>query len=243
MTKPVCLVTGVGGGTGIAIVKKFAREGYRVAMLARNEAYLKSIEKEVEESKAYACDVADLSNLVEKIHQVISEMGLPKVVVHNAVRGGFSRFMDADPEDLEKNFRVNATSLLYIARELAPKMIEAGGGAIMVTGNTSSLRGVPTYSVFAATKSAQRVLSQSLARDLGPKGIHVGYITIDAAIDSPWTSNDRPDWLEPPEDWPHPREDFFADTGAIADEVYHIAHQHKSTWSFDHIIRPYAEKW
>jgi NAD(P)-dependent dehydrogenase (short-subunit alcohol dehydrogenase family) len=99
-------------------------------------------------------------------------------------------------------------------------------------------------SVFAATKAAQRILAQSLARDLGPKGIHVGYVTIDAAIDAPWlTPEIRPDWLKLPKDWPHEREDFFANTDAIADEVYHIAHQHKTTWSFDHIIRPFAEKW
>lgn len=244
MSKPVCLITGVGGGTGGAIAKKFGRSGYRVAMLARTPAYIGELEQQIEGSKAYVSDVGDLDAFTATIDRVKTEMGTPEVAIHNAVRGGFSRFLDADPEDLEKNFRVNTTSLLYLARALAPDMIKAGKGAIVVTGNTSSLRGVPTYSVFAATKAAQRILAQSLARDLGPKGIHVGYVTIDAAIDAPWLTPDiRPDWLKIPEDWPYEREDFFADTGAIADEVYHIAHQHKTTWSFDHIIRPFAEKW
>ncbi len=79
-----------------------------------------------------------------------------------------------------------------------------------------------------------RILTQSLARDLGPKGVHVAYITIDAVIDTPWTRDrfhpDKP-------------EDFFSKPCAIADEVYHIAHQDRSTWSFDVVIRPYAEKW
>ncbi len=104
----------------------------------------------------------------------------------------------------------------------------------MVTGNTAALRGIPTYAAFAPTKAAQRILAQSLARDLGPKGIHVAYITIDAAIDTPWTrdvyNSDKPD-------------DFFSKPADIADEVFHVAHQPRSTWSFDVEIRPYGEKW
>jgi len=143
-------------------------------------------------------------------------------------------FLEADPKDLEKNFRVNTTSLLYLARELVPAMVEAGQGAIMVTGNTAALRGIPITAVFAPTKAAQRILSESLARELGPKGVHVAYITIDAVIDTPWTREpfhpDKPD-------------EFFSKPNAIADEVFHVAHQDRSAWSFDVIIRPYAEKW
>ena len=113
-------------------------------------------------------------------------------------------------------------------------MIDRGEGAIVVTGNTAALRGIPTYAAFAPTKAAQRILAQSLARDLGPKGVHVAYVTIDAAIDTPWSrgpSNaDKPD-------------DFFAKPVDIAAEVYHVAHQPRSTWSFDVEIRPFGEKW
>ena len=115
----------------------------------------------------------------------------------------------------------------------------------MVTGNTASHRGAPKYALFAPTKAAQRILCESLARDLGPKGIHVGYVTIDAAIDVTWlgSGSGRPSWLEPPADWPWPREDYFAKPSAIAEEVYHLAHQDRSTWAFDLVIRPFAEKW
>ena len=93
--------------------------------------------------------------------------------------------------------------VVELARTLAPAMIAAGHGAIMVTGNTSSLRGIPSYAVFAPTKAAQRIFAQSLARDLGPKGVHVAYITTDAAINAPWLGNDdqKPTWLKPPLDW------------------------------------------
>ena len=123
-------------------------------------------------------------------------------------------------------------------------MIERGEGAIMVTGNTSSFRGIPVRPAFAPTKAAQRILAQCLSKDLGPKRVHVGYITIDAAIDAPWLASARgARRIEPPADWQYERDDYFAHPDAIADEVYHIAHQHPSTWSFDHVIRPFAESW
>ncbi len=234
MAQPVCLITGVGAGTGAALARRFAAGGYRVAMLARNRDRLDALEKEIAEAKGYVCELADLDALLATVESVRTEMGAPSVLVHNAVSATFKTFLEADPEDLERNFRVNTTSLLYLARALAPAMVDAGHGSIMVTGNTAALRGVPAYAVFAPTKAAQRILAQSLARDLGPKGVHVAYITIDAAIDTPWTripfNPDKPD-------------DFFSKPEAIAEEVFHVAHQDRSTWSFDVELRPFGEKW
>ena len=234
MTKPVCLITGVGDGTGAALARRFAKGGYQVAMFARNRDRLARLEKEIADAKAYVCDTSDLEALVATVESVRAEMGVPSVLVHNAVSATFKTFLEADPEDLERNFRVNTTSLLYLARALAPDMVAAGHGAIMVTGNTAALRGIPKYAVFAPTKAAQRILAQSLARDLGPKGVHVAYITIDAAIDTPWTrdtfNRDKPD-------------DFFSNPADIADELFHVAHQARSTWSFDVEIRPFGEEW
>ena len=243
--KPVCLITGVGDATGAALARRFAAGGYRVAMLARSESRLRSLERDIPGSRAFPCDVGDLPALTQTVDIVRSDMGAPTVLIHNAVAHSFETFLDADPADLERNFRVNTTSLLYLARALAPDMIREGHGAIMVTGNTASHRGVPQYALFAPTKAAQRILAESLARDLGSKGIHVGYVTIDAAIDVTWLGDDvdRPPWLVPPADWPWPREDYFAKPDAIADEVFHLAHQDRSTWSFDLVIRPFAERW
>jgi len=234
MSKPTALITGVGEGTGAALVRRFSRGGYKVAMLARNQERLKLLEDEISDSKAYLCDVGNIDTLLNTVEAVRKDMGDPNVLIHNAVAATFESFLEADPKDLEKNFRVNTTSLLYLARELVPAMVEAGQGAIMVTGNTASLRGIPITAVFAPTKAAQRILSESLARELGPKGVHVAYITIDAAIDTPWTR-------EPFH--PDKSDEFFSKPHAIADEVFHVAHQDRSAWSFDVIIRPYAEKW
>lgn len=242
----VCLVTGVGDATGAAIARRFAREGYRVAMLARNRERLARLEREIALATAFPCDVSDLDRLEAVVDQVRGTMGKPSVVVHNAVSETFATFLDGDPAALERNFRVNTTALLHLARACAPDMIAAGEGAIVVTGNTASLRGKPNYALFAPTKAAQRVLAEALARDLGPKRVHVGYLMIDAVIDAAWLGNDgrtRPPWAEPPAGWPFTRDEYFAQPDAIADEVFHIAHQHPSAWTFDYTIRPFAERW
>lgn len=231
---PVCIITGAGEGTGGATARRFAAGGYRVAMLARTEERLKRMEAEIDGAKGYPCDVSDLEHMSKTITQVTRDLGAPRVAVHNAVMGGFDPVLEADPYTFEKLFRINTTALMVLTQGVAPAMIEAGEGAIIVTGNTSAWRGKPRFATFAPTKAAQRILAQAMARDLGPKGVHVAYITIDAAIDTPWTrprlAPDKPD-------------DFFCKPAAIADEIYHVAHQDKSAWSFDVELRPFHENW
>ncbi len=236
MTMPVCLVTGVGPdlGTGAEIARRFANDGYRVAMLARNTDNLKSLEQKIDNTRAYTCDVSDLAGLVETIGRVKSEMGAPAVVVHNAVHAARGSILDLDPDELENCFRVNTTALLYLARETVPDMLSAGHGAIMVTGNTAATRGKTNWGFFASSKAAQRILAESIAREFGPRGIHVAYFVIDASIDSPRT---RP-MLAPDKD-----DDFFAKPCAIAEEIYRVAHQHRSAWSFNVEVRPFGEIW
>lgn len=244
--KPVCLITGVGDATGSALVERFHHGGYAVAMVARNRARLDRLAQEHADVHAYPCDVADLTALRNTVAQVQENLGTVRVLLHNAVAHTFGTFLEADPLALEHNFRVNTTALLYLARQVAPGMIEAQQGSIVATGNTASYRGVPNYALFAPTKAAQRILCESLARELGPKRVHVAYVSVDAPIDVTWlgaTDQERPPWLVPPDDWPFAREDFFAHPDAIADEVFHVSHQHHTVWSFDTVVRPFAERW
>jgi NAD(P)-dependent dehydrogenase (short-subunit alcohol dehydrogenase family) len=231
---PVALITGVGPGTGAAMARRFARGGYSVAMLARSRERLEMLEREIEHSRGYACDVADEAQLDATIERVRADLGAPKVLIHNAVGGAFATFLEVDPGVLNQNFQINTMALLYLARRLAPAMIEAGEGAIVVTGNTSALRGKPMFAGFAPTKAAQRVLAEAIARDLGPKGVHVAYVVIDAVIDVEWT---RAMLSKPPGD------EFFIRPSAIAEEVWHVAHQERCAWSFNVEIRPFAEPW
>ena len=234
MKNPVCLITGAGDGTGAAIARRFTAGGYRVAMLARTEARLRDLEKELAGSRGYICDVSDLDHLKSTIATVASELGEPRVAIHNAVMGEFKALLEADPVAFERMFRVNATALLVLAQSVVPGMVTAGEGAVIVTGNTAAWRGKPAASMFAPTKAAQRILAESIARDFGPKGVHVAYVTIDAAIDTPWTRESI---------FPGKPDDFFCKPAAIAEEVYHVAHQDRSAWSFAVEVRPYHEKW
>ena len=233
MDERVCVVTGVGPGTGAALARRFAADGYRVAMLARDAARLEKLAAELAGSAAFPVDVADLDALRATLARVRAELGAPSVLLHNAVAGGFGTFETVKPEALEHRFRVNVTSLLVLAQELAPAMIEAGWGAIAVTGNTSARRGKAEFAGFAPTKAAQRILAESLARALGPKGVHVAYVVTDAVIDVPWTRKAMPDRPD----------DFFIQPSGIADAVHHVVHQERSAWTFELDLRPFGENW
>ncbi len=233
MTGKVCVVTGVGPGTGAGMARRFAEGGYKVAMIARNEDRLNEIATESDNLFAYPGSVREEDEVNELIARISKELGPVDVLLHNAVRGTRGTFLEIDPIDLEKNFKVNVMGYLYLARAVAPHMIEQGWGAIIATGNTAATRGKDFFAGFAGTKAAQRILGESMARDLGPKGVHVAYIMIDAAIDVPWTREafaDKPD-------------EFFTKPSAIADTVWHLAHQDKSAWTYDITVRPFGEHW
>jgi short-subunit dehydrogenase len=233
MSNPIAVVTGVGPGTGAAIVRRFAHGGYSVAMLARNRDRLIQLESEIANAHAYACDVTSEAQIDSTIAAIRTNLGMPKVLIHNAVGGAFGNFLSIDPQVLNQNFQVNTMALLYLARRLAPSMIDAGGGAIIASGNTSAIRGKANFAGFAPTKAAQRILAESMARELGPKGVHVAYVLIDAVIDLAWTRKR----------WPEAPDGFFIKPAAIAEEIWHVAHQDRSAWSFNVEIRPFGETW
>ena len=119
---------------------------------------------------AMYCDVSDEAAVNATVAQVKEEMGAPEILIHNAVGGAFGTFLEIEPQTLSDNFQVNTMGLLYLARAVAPDMIEAGKGVIISSGNTSALRGKPRFAGFAPTKAAQRILSESMARTLGTSG-------------------------------------------------------------------------
>jgi NAD(P)-dependent dehydrogenase (short-subunit alcohol dehydrogenase family) len=233
VSKRVCIITGVGPGTGSALARRFAAGGYQIALLARTESRLRELAAELPGASAYPCDVGDEAQIAERLARIASELGPASVLIHNAVGGAFGDFQEIEPAVLQRNFATNTMALLYLARGVAPAMLEAGEGTILVTGNTSAYRGKAKFAGFAPTKAAQRVLAESLARSLGPRGIHVAYLAIDAVIDVPWARQqfrDKPD-------------EFFAKPSAIADVAFGLAHQDRSTWAFDVVVRPFGEPW
>ncbi len=231
--KKICLITGVGPGTGTALVKRFADAGYTIAMIARNEERLAELTKDVANTHAFPCDVSDEDSLKDCVAKIQSDPGAPEIVIHNAVGGAFGSFLDVDPKIMERNFKINTMALLHLAQLTTPAMIKAGHGVILGTGNTSAYRGKGNFAAFAPTKAAQRILLESIARHAGPKGVHAAYVAIDAVIDVPWTREAMPD--QPDE--------FFCKPDDIADECFRIAHQSRSAWSSDVVIRPFGENW
>ncbi len=232
MADKVCLITGVGPGTGAALARRFA-EGYAVAMLARKAERLAKLEREIPSARGYPCDVSDATQLTATFEKIKGELGAPEVVIHNAVGGAFGDFLKIDPEVLRRNFEVNTMALLQLGRLVAPSMIRNGRGAILITGNTSTYRGKANFAGFAPTKAAQRILAESMARTLGPQGVHVAYLAIDAVIDVPWTRKMQPGQPDA----------YFCKPADIADECWHLAHQPRSAWTFDVQIRPDGEAW
>lgn len=233
MSDKIALITGVGPGTGAALARRFATGGYRVAMLARDRERLAALQSEIPAARAFACDVAENANLGQVLDAVEAEVGSPTVVVHNAVGGAFGNFQDIDPAILERNFQVNVMAFLNLARRLAPAMTARGHGGIVATGNTSAWRGKANFAGFAPTKGAQRILAEAMARELGPRGVHVAYVVIDAVINVPWTRSR----------WPDAPEEFFIQPADIADEIWRLAHQPRSAWSFNVELRPFGETW
>ncbi len=231
--KPLVIITGVGPGTGSAMGRRFHDGGYKVAMLARTAERLADLESELPNAFAVPCDVADPVALAAALEGIEQRAGAPKVVIHNAVGGAFGNFLDIEPEVLQRNFQINVMALLHLARWAAPRMEAAGGGALLVTGNTSAFRGKAGFAGFAPTKAAQRILTEAIAREMGPRGVHASFMMIDAVIDVHWARARFPDKPD----------DFFIKPSDIAEEVWHVTHQPRSAWSFLTEVRPFRESW
>ena len=172
-----------------ALVPRFASEGYRIAMLARTTERLADLAAQVPSAKAYVCDVSDQSEVDSTMALVEREMGAPSVLIHNAVGGAWGTFMEVDPATLNRNFQVNTMGSALPRAAPRTDHGDRWSGSHHRTGNTSAQRGRANFADFAPTKAAQRILAEAMARDLGPKGVHVAYIVIDAVIDVPWAAS------------------------------------------------------
>lgn len=233
MARPICAILGVGPGNGCALANRFAAGGYDVALLSRSREKLEHYARQTGAAGIFPCDARDAGSVTAALAGLAERHGPVDVLCYNAGGGGWSNPEETTPDDMEEAFRVNVTGLLAAARAVIPGMIGKGGGAIMVSGATASLRGGATTTAFAAAKAAQRSLAQSLARHLGPKGIHVALFIIDGVIDLARTRKMLPDKPDT----------FFLKPAEIADSVFHVARQPKSAWTFELDLRPFVEKW
>jgi NAD(P)-dependent dehydrogenase (short-subunit alcohol dehydrogenase family) len=233
MSKSVCVIVGVGPGNGTSLARKFATEGYALALLARHENYIKTLEEQLEDARAYRCDATDEANVSEVFGRIRKDLGAVEVLVYNAGSGHFNTVEETTPAMFENDWRTNTLGCLLTAQQIIPGMRQRGRGTIVVIGATASWTGNAGFAPFAAAKSAQRSLAQSMARHLGLAGIHVAYVIIDGVIDLPRTRQlmaDKPD-------------DFFINPDHIADSVFFLTVQKPSAWTFELDLRPFGEKW
>lgn len=233
MNKPVCVIVGVGSGNGESFSRKFAAEGYQVAMLARNMDYLKQLEAKITDSKAYQYDVTKVDKVAEVFSRIESELGTVSVLVYNAGAGAFANIDDATIEAFQRAWEVNTRGLFAVAKQVIPQMRKLEGGNIVIIGATASIKGGANFTPFASAKAAQRSLAQSMARYLDPEKIHVAYVIIDGAIDLERTRQAMPDKPD----------DYFLNPDDIAESVFFLTQQKSSAWTFELDLRPYGEKW
>ncbi len=234
-TKKVCTVVGVGPGNGAALGRRFAKEGYAVALLARTTETSAPLAASLPDARAYACDVTDVGAVVHTFEAIQRDTGPVHALVYNAGTGTWGTVEEIDPSVLESSFRVNTLGLLSSAKEVIPQMKAQGGGNIVVIGATSSRRGMARTAGFAPAKAAQKSLTESMARHLWPSNIHVALVIVDGVVDLPRTRampmmKDKPD-------------DFFIAPDDLADTAFHLTVQPRSAWSFEVEARPFKESW
>jgi NAD(P)-dependent dehydrogenase (short-subunit alcohol dehydrogenase family) len=230
---PVCAIVGAGPGNGAAFARKFAQEGYAVVLLARQKERLDALAQELPLARAVACDVADPLSIECAFAAIHEEFGPVDALIYNAGKGVWGSVEEITPEDFESTWRTNAFGAFMAAKQVIPKMKAAGQGAIAFIGATASRRGGARTAAFASAKAAQRSLAESLARSLGPFGIHLALVVIDGVIDSEQARSQLPDKPD----------SFFLKPDAIAETVYFLTQQKKSAWTFELEVRPFAENW
>ena len=203
--KPVAVVTGVGPGLGAALARRFAA-AYSLAILARKSDYLKELAAELRQSGGtvldLACDVSSETQMADAFRTIRAKLGEVEVLLYNAGSGVFGSITEIAPDQYEADWRVNAFGAFVAAKEVVSGMIARGRGAILFTGATAGVKAGPKSVSFGPAKFAMRGLAQSLARDLGPKGIHVAWINVDGSIDIPGKRGLKPrlrdgDFLKP----------------------------------------------
>jgi NAD(P)-dependent dehydrogenase (short-subunit alcohol dehydrogenase family) len=230
MTKPVCAVVGIGPQNGASFARRFASEGYAVALLSRKTEYSTKLATEMDSARAFACDVTDPSAVEAAFESIRSEMGEVDVLVYNAGSGVWGNIEELSAQDFEQSWRINTMGAFLVSKQVIPSMKKKKAGCIIIIGATASLRGRPFTTAFAPAKAAQRSLAQAMAKHLWPSGIHVSLIIIDGGV----KSLDSDANLEAPES---------LNPDDIASTAYFLSQQPRSAWTFEIDVRPSQENW
>lgn len=231
----VAAVVGVGSGLGAALARRFA-EKYAVALMARRKEYIEQLVQEISQkggrALAIAMDAGREDEVVAAFAELRKALGPVDALIYNAGSARWGTIAEISPDDFENAWRVCSFGAFLCAKQVVPEMVQRGSGVLLFTGATAGVKPGPRSAAFGPAKFALRGFAHSLARDLGPKGIHVAYVNIDGVIDEERTRRMMPSLAA--EDMLKPE--------AIADTYWHLAHQDRSSWSLEVDLRPFKEK-
>jgi NAD(P)-dependent dehydrogenase (short-subunit alcohol dehydrogenase family) len=232
----VAAVLGVGPGLGAAVARRFAREGFAVALMARSEESVAGVREEIEGSGGKAlpvtADATDAGSVASAFERVRNELGDPEVFVYNAGAFQMGGILEIAPEKFDECFKANCAGAFHAAQQVLPAMVEAGHGTILMTGATASLRGSARFSALAVGKFGLRALAQSMAREFGPQGVHVAHVVIDGQINTPRVREMSPER----------EEHTMLSPNAIAETYWRLHTQNPTAWTLELDLRPSVER-
>jgi NAD(P)-dependent dehydrogenase (short-subunit alcohol dehydrogenase family) len=235
MTDKTAAILGVGPGLGAAVARRFARQGYAVALMARREGSVAGVREEIEAAGGTAlpvsADATDPVSVAAAFDEVRNNLGAPEVFVYNAGAFQMGGILDLSPEKFDECFKANCAGAFYAAQQVLPAMVEAGRGTVLLTGATAAMRGGARFSALAVGKFGLRALAQSMAREFGPQGIHVAHVVVDGQIDTPRVREMSPG-----------REDHtMLSPDAIAEAYWQLHAQDRTAWTLELDLRPAVE--
>ncbi len=232
----VAVVIGVGPGLGSAIARRFAREGFAVGLMARSLDTLTPIQVEIETAGGQALPVAMDATEPESVQvafeQMRSQLGAPEVLIYNAGAFQVAGILELTPAQFEMNWKINCFGAFLGVQQVLPAMLERRQGTILLTGATAALKGSARFAGLAVGKFGLRALAQSLARELGPQGIHVAHVIIDGLINTPRVQSMAAER----------QEHTLLNPEAIAETYWHLYQQDPTAWTQELDLRPAVEK-
>jgi NAD(P)-dependent dehydrogenase (short-subunit alcohol dehydrogenase family) len=239
--KKVALVIGAGDATGGAIARRFAKEDFITCVTRRTADKLKPLVDGIiaggGEAFGYGSDARKEEEVVALVEKIEAEHGPIEVFVFNIGANAPSSILEETARKYFKIWEMACMGGFLTGREVAKRMVTRGRGTMLFTGATASLRGSANFAAFAGAKHALRALAQSMARELGPKGIHVAHVVIDGAIDTEFIRTNFPERYKLKD------QDGILNPDHIAENYWYLHTQPRDAWTFELDLRPYMEKW
>ena len=239
---PNCaVVVGAGSGTGAEVAKLLAAEGYSVVLARRDAAWLAPLVAEIEQqggdALAVAADASDETQVALLFDAAEQRFGPPELVVFNVAGITMGQVVDTDTGQFEDMWRASSLGGFLVGREAARRMLPRGSGSILFVGATASVKSSAGFAAFGAGKQGLRAVAGSLARELGPEGIHVGHLIIDGIIDVPRVHERMPEIAAAK------GEGGLIDPKSIAATLLWLHKQPRDAWTFELDLRPFKEPW